>query len=265
MKRVLASLVLVFVLLCAAAIAHLSSPPPACTGAPGEGTCANAGCHDSYPVNSGQGYVLIDWCYLGSAFFDSGSSWLPIAIRSTGAQRWGFQITALDQAGNPAGFFVPTDTFTQVIVGPNGRSYGMHTQAGSTRKDWRLSWVTPDTSVGIVTFFLSGVAANGDGLPTGDLVFTKEQRALPGAFVEWCMAAVLPGDLNYNGSVTSADLIALVNYVFKGTPFSDPCMSDADVNCSGFVTSADIIYLVAYIFKGGNAPCYGCCSFRDPC
>jgi len=29
----------------------------------------------------------------------------------------------------------------------------------------------------------------------------------------------------------------------------------ADANCTGTVTSADIIYLVNYVFKGGPLPC----------
>lgn len=67
-----------------------------------------------------------------------------------------------------------------------------------------------------------------------------------------------PGDVNVDGVVTSADIIYLVNYVFKGGPPPIPCAAAGDVNCDGVVTSADIIYLVNYVFKGGPPPC-------DPC
>lgn len=66
------------------------------------------------------------------------------------------------------------------------------------------------------------------------------------------------GDVNVNGSITSADIIYLVGYVFKGGAAPLPCAAAGDVNCNGSVTSADIIYLVGYVFKGGPAPCDVC-------
>jgi hypothetical protein len=66
------------------------------------------------------------------------------------------------------------------------------------------------------------------------------------------------GDVNDNGTITSADIIYLVNYVFKGGAAPLPCAASGDVNCSGTITSADIIYLVNYVFKGGTPPCDVC-------
>jgi len=67
-----------------------------------------------------------------------------------------------------------------------------------------------------------------------------------------------PGDVDTSGSVTSADIIYLVNHVFKGGPEPLPVAESGDVNCSGTITSADIIYLVGYVFKGGPEPCASC-------
>ena len=61
------------------------------------------------------------------------------------------------------------------------------------------------------------------------------------------------GDFNLDGSATSADIINLVNYVFKSGPAS-PDPWTMDVNADGPVTSSDVIFLVNYIFKGGPAP-----------
>jgi hypothetical protein len=72
------------------------------------------------------------------------------------------------------------------------------------------------------------------------------------------------GDVNGSNTITSADIIYLVGYVFKGGPQPQPCIAAGDVNCSGTVTSADIIYLVGYVFKGGAAPCDACTS-AAPC
>jgi len=68
----------------------------------------------------------------------------------------------------------------------------------------------------------------------------------------------LTGDVNLTGTLTSADIISLVNFVFKGGATPQPCEAAGDVNCSGTVTSADIIHMVNHVFKGGPAPCDVC-------
>lgn len=68
----------------------------------------------------------------------------------------------------------------------------------------------------------------------------------------------VPGDVNESGSITSADVIRMVGYVFKGGTAPSPCAANGDVNCSGGVNSADIIYLVNFVFKGQSAPCDVC-------
>lgn len=66
------------------------------------------------------------------------------------------------------------------------------------------------------------------------------------------------GDINMNGTLTSADIILLVNFVFKSGLPPLPVVEAGDVDCSGTVNSADIIKLVNHLFKGGAAPCDAC-------
>lgn len=68
----------------------------------------------------------------------------------------------------------------------------------------------------------------------------------------------MTGDVNLSTTLTSADIISLVGYVFKGGDTPLPCEASGDVNCSGSVTSADIIYLVGHVFKGQIGPCDVC-------
>ncbi len=63
------------------------------------------------------------------------------------------------------------------------------------------------------------------------------------------------GDVNSTGTINSADIIFLVNHVFKGGPQPACAGVSGDVNCTGTLNSADIIYLVNYVFKGGVPPC----------
>lgn len=61
------------------------------------------------------------------------------------------------------------------------------------------------------------------------------------------------GDSNGDGQVTSADIVYLVNYVFKsGLP---PIGATGDTDCSGQVNSSDIVVLVNFVFKSGPEPC----------
>jgi hypothetical protein len=65
---------------------------------------------------------------------------------------------------------------------------------------------------------------------------------------------MLLGDPNSDGVINVADIIYLVNYLFKGGPLPMPILESGDSNCDGKVNVADIVYLVAYLFKGGPKP-----------
>jgi subtilisin family serine protease len=64
------------------------------------------------------------------------------------------------------------------------------------------------------------------------------------------------GDANGDGVVNSADVVYLINYLFKGGPAPNPIQA-GDVNEDGVINSADVVYLINYLFKGGPEPCEG--------
>jgi plastocyanin len=68
----------------------------------------------------------------------------------------------------------------------------------------------------------------------------------------------LTGDLDLNRTLTTADIIRLVNYVFRGGLPPSPCAAAGDVNCSGAVSAADVIALVNHVLKSGPPPCDVC-------
>jgi len=68
----------------------------------------------------------------------------------------------------------------------------------------------------------------------------------------------LTGDGDGSGTLTSSDIILLVNYVFKGREAPLPCAPASDVTYDLSVNSTDIIYLVDYVFRGGGPPCDVC-------
>jgi hypothetical protein len=63
-------------------------------------------------------------------------------------------------------------------------------------------------------------------------------------------------DPNGDGTITSADIFYLVNYLFMNGPApSGPAgVLSGDANGDGVVSSADIFYLVNYLFLGGQKP-----------
>jgi len=78
--------------------------------------------------------------------------------------------------------------------------------------------------------------------------------------IDWAYANIsvapcehMVGDVNGSGVITLADIILLVNYVFKMGPPPDP-VNIGDIYCQSSVTSADIIYLVNHQGKGGPPP-----------
>ncbi|HVP35506.1 MAG TPA: CARDB domain-containing protein [Terriglobales bacterium] len=71
--------------------------------------------------------------------------------------------------------------------------------------------------------------------------------------------SVIPGDANSDGTVSTSDIVYLVNYLFKGGPPPNP-MCKADVNHDHRVNIADVVYLVSYLFKGGPPPSPDACA-----
>ena len=62
------------------------------------------------------------------------------------------------------------------------------------------------------------------------------------------------GDADGDGSVTIADVVFLINYIFMGGAAPQP-VSLGDADCSGSINIADAVYLISYIFSHGLPPC----------
>ena len=87
-------------------------------------------------------------------------------------------------------------------------------------------------------------------------VIAKDEN---GVFSEWSDPLpvnifILYGDVNGDEVINSADVVYLINYLFKGGPPPEP-LEAGDVNCDGIINSADVVYLINYLFKGGPPPC----------
>ncbi len=188
-----------------------------------------------------------------------------IEVRFEGApgSRWGFQAT--QRAPYQAYHMQPAwmDSTRVQLQALGDTAYFSHTQTGvsvaplDSVPRWRFAYTVGDSSliadIPCPWVFAAGVAADGDGTPAGDYVYTNQEPFYGGlCLCRWYS----PGDLNFDWQIRSGDIILLVAVVFKGAPLPEPC-DIADPDCSGAITSTDIIYLVNTVFKGGHWPCGG--------
>ncbi len=64
----------------------------------------------------------------------------------------------------------------------------------------------------------------------------------------------LTGDVTGDEEINLADVVYLINYLYKGGPPSYPLFL-GDVNCDSGVDVADVIYLINYLYLNGPEPC----------
>jgi len=157
------------------ATAFSSAPPAGRTGAPGDaGTCVS--CHTGA---SGSGAAVMALINFQQTYVGGQTDTLVIGIAAPGATRWGFELTALKTSDNTmAGTFAPTadSPIETASEASGGRFYMGHrsngaiapltpgdgTEWGFPTGGWLIEWTPPPQGSGDVTFYLAGIAANGD-------------------------------------------------------------------------------------------------------
>ncbi len=176
------------------------------TNAPGETTCVN-GCHNSYALNAGSGSISIQspgtpsWVYTPGVTYN-----MSVTVSQTGVSLFGVGIEALTSTNANAGTLNITDAASTVIksttisgVSRRNIVHKLNGGASSNSKVFNFSWTAPAAGTGNVTFYFSGVAANGNTGESGDYVYNSSQ-----VFTEMtCAAPDQPGSINGNVSVCS--------------------------------------------------------------
>ncbi|MGQ9916043.1 MAG: choice-of-anchor V domain-containing protein [Bryobacteraceae bacterium] len=156
------------------------------SGVPGESNCA--ACHNGDGSSAGGSMSLT---IVGSNFWVPGQR-VRMILRLTdrNAKRWGFQLTprAFGDPNRMAGTLHVTQTSTKFASGSApGFQYLTHTLAGTFPNTtgsatWEFEWTAPsDPGFGNVSFYISAVAANGDGKKdSGDYSYTGIWQFQPG-------------------------------------------------------------------------------------
>ena len=168
--------------------ASASGPSPSHTNAPGETNCT--ACHGDFPVNSGTGNVRITG--IPANYLPGQVIPVTVTVNQSDAVIYGFQLTAIDRNGGRVGSFaLPAGNPAQLqidtgFVNNVERRYVSHTVNGTTptqfgTKSWTFSWTAPNQRVGKIGFYVAGNAANSDGGPGGDHIYTRSAAALSGS------------------------------------------------------------------------------------
>jgi len=119
--------------------------------------------------------------------------------------------------------------------------------------EYQIRVIREDGAPDTVTYDL-GIRINGSAM---DMLADDETLPPPDGSSNYgydCLT-YLRGDANGDNQTNSADIIFLINYLFKSGPAPDP-LELGYVNCGDeVVNSADVVYLIDYLFKGGPPPC----------
>ncbi len=176
-------------------------PDPKNTGAPGDTTCAQAGCHVGTP-NTGPGSITIT--FPGGLTYTPGvKQRVSVTVADPTARRWGFQMSARlasNERSAQAGHFNTLDTNTQIFCEDGLPISGAqacraaaplefieHTESGTRRGQansgtFEFEWTPPAAGAGNVSFFAAGNAANNNAnSDSGDRIYTTKVTLTPAA------------------------------------------------------------------------------------
>lgn len=211
-----AVLVLLFLTSTDSVFAFSFGPPEEKTGAPNEGTCADAGCHAGNNLNDPDGLLML--AAIPETYEPNQVYEIIVSLARDGQSRWGFEMTALDENGASAGSFEAADATNTQLKDANSKQYIMHTAAGSAQgtndeNQWTLKWTAPDADIGPITFYAAGNAANGDFTPAGDYIYTTSEESTPPVPIVAGVSLEIVGD----AALSTVDTVAGVNYTLKVT------------------------------------------------
>lgn len=168
---------------------YSTGPDPRLSGASGDQTCVV--CHGGTPLNGGGGKVALA-SSAGSTYAPGQTQTLTLTITDSKARVYGFQITARlvsDLVNGQAGDFTPGPS--QLVLcddstPKNGSACSssapvqfIEHHSPSQSNTISVTWTPPSSNVGPVTIYAAANAANGDGRPTGDHIYTTLLQLTP--------------------------------------------------------------------------------------
>ena len=164
------------------------------SGAPGDATCNQGGCHSGVAENLGGGSAVLT-ASGGSLYVPGQKQTLTLKITDARAKVFGFQMSARvdSNAANGQGGTFTEDSHQKVLCDNSilrNDSRGCPSiypveflEHGSPYPTGTITamWTAPASDVGPVTIYVAANAANGDGGSGGDHIYTSSLQLYPPA------------------------------------------------------------------------------------
>ena len=183
----------ILILLASAVILKTEGAHPGSTGAPGDETCAQAGCHsDAQVIQNAVGNNTLQFSSIDSSYFPGQT--YSITIKTTGSginpiTKFGFEVVALKDADslNTGQFILSEPLRTQIInhLYLSDTRYSVtHKGAGTpalatNATQWTINWTAPPANVGTVTFWYATNHTNNNSQNTGDRIYLHSFQIKP--------------------------------------------------------------------------------------
>jgi len=172
-----------------------SGAHPGSTGAPGELTCAQSGCHADAMVTKDSVSAVNTLVFSASdTLYAPGQTYtLTLRVNNPGKVKFGFELNALKDSTNTniGSLSVLDQVRTQKIshvAGTDFRYSMTHKTAGNFTTtpgaiEWKMLWTAPDYNVGTITFYYATNNTNNNGQNTGDHIYLSKFKIRPFVFV----------------------------------------------------------------------------------
>lgn len=125
--------------------------------------------------------------------------------------------------------------------------------------DWNSGWllVTPDSATAPTNASISIASTNIAPGTYADTISITSLGALntPQKVLVSLQVTSIRGDLNHDGFLTAADVVAQLNCVFLNPAGPECELFVADINCDGQLTAVDAVFLLGEVYLFAPQPC----------
>ncbi len=211
------------------------------TNSPGESNCTT-GCHNSFALNSGAGSVSVTSDIPGWAYTPGQNYNISLTVSHPGRSLFGLGFEALNSGNTNAGTLI-AGTGSQIKTAGSGRKNITHQLNGGTgttdAHTFNFTWTAPAAGTGDVTFYYSGVAANGANGNKQDYVYNSSQ-----AVTEF----VAPSGIeSTNASMNTIQIFP--NPVSDMFSLSYQLQNAGDVNCGIYSLNGQLLQTIVQDFR----------------
>lgn len=152
-------------------------PPPAKTGAPGDGQCTD--CHAGSAMNGGN-VNQITFSGANNEYEPGVTYQMSLTLNGASGKN-GFQIVALRNSDDTGVGTWITSGGDVAVLTHSGKEYLSHSTNGVSQATWNFEWTAPSTSQGSITFYIASNISNSNGMASGDDIYNSSFTISPGA------------------------------------------------------------------------------------